>query len=448
LRVVLLSTYDLGRQPFGLASPAAWLRAEGHDVITADLSREPLPSDGVRTADWIAFHLPMHTATRMALPQIETARQLNPQAHICCYGLYAPVNDEMLRTLGVTHVIGGEFERALADLISGRAVSTLPIILDRLPFRTPDRAGLPSLGEYARLIDGDQQKIVGYTEASRGCKHLCRHCPIVPVYEGRFRIVQRDVVLADIRQQAAAGAQHITFGDPDFLNGPGHALAIIEAFHAEFPAVTYDVTIKIEHLLNHRDVLPELARTGCLFITSAVESLDDGVLERLAKGHTRADFIAALELTRVHGLLLSPTFVAFTPWTTREAYLDLLRTIRDLDLIGNVAPIQLAIRLLIPSGSKLLELPDMKVEAFDAAALSWRWHHPDPEMDTLCSDLQKLVGLGDRLGASRAQIFGMIWERAFGEPGEIPPGNDAAIPRLTEAWYCCAEPEEDPFTVV
>src|SRR6202012_1722901 len=180
--------------------------------------------------------------------------------------------------------------------------------------------------------------------------------------------------------------------------------------------------------------------------------LDDGVLERLAKGHTRSDFIAALELTRAHGLLLSPTFVAFTPWTTRDTYLDLLRTIRDLDLIGNVAPIQLAIRLLIPSGSKLLELPDMKkdmnVEPFDSAALSWRWRHPDPEMDTLCSDLQKLVGLGDRIGASRAQIFGMIWERAFGEPAEIPQGNDTAIPRLTEAWYCCAEPEEDPFTVV
>jgi radical SAM superfamily enzyme YgiQ (UPF0313 family) len=448
LRVVLLSTYDLGRQPFGLASPAAWLRAEGHEVTTADLSREPLPSDAIRKAGWIAFHLAMHTATRMAIPQIGIVRELNPSAQICCYGLYAPVNDEMLRTLGVTHIIGGEFERALADLVSGRATSTLPVILDRLPFRTPDRAGLPVLGEYARLVDGDQQKVVGYTEASRGCKHLCRHCPIVPVYEGRFRIVQRDVVLADIRQQVAAGAQHVTFGDPDFLNGPGHALAIIEAFHAEFPAVTYDVTIKIEHLLKHREVLPELARTGCLFITSAVESLDDEVLRRLAKGHTRADFIAALELTRARGLLLSPTFVAFTPWTTREAYLDLLRTIRDLDLIGNVAPIQLAIRLLIPAGSKLLELDDMMVEAFDPAALSWRWRHPDPAMDTLCSDLQKLVGLGDRLGASRAQIFGMIWERAFGEPADFPAQNGAAIPRLTEAWYCCAEPEEDPFTVV
>src|SRR3972149_9838662 len=99
-------------------------------------------------------------------------------------------------------------------------------------------------------------RTVGYTEASRGCKHLWRHCPIVPIYEGRFRIVQREVVLADIRQQVEAGARHITFGDPDFLNGPGHALAVARGLHAEFPGLTFDVTAKIEHLLRHRDRLP------------------------------------------------------------------------------------------------------------------------------------------------------------------------------------------------
>src|ERR1700733_13250130 len=123
MRIVLISTYDLGRQPFGLASPAAWLRAEGHEVATADLSRESLPVDAVRRADWIAFHLPMHTATRMAVPQIGIVRALNPAARIVCYGLYAPVNEEMLRMLGVVHVVGGEFEGGLADLIAGRAAT-------------------------------------------------------------------------------------------------------------------------------------------------------------------------------------------------------------------------------------------------------------------------------------------------------------------------------------
>ena len=232
------------------------------------------------------------------------------------------------------------------------------------------------LGKYARLTMPDgRTRTVGYTEASRGCKHLCRHCPIVPVYGGVFRVVDRDVVLEDIRQQVAAGAQHITFGDPDFFNGTGHAMPIVEALHREFPALSYDVTIKIEHLLKHQEYLTKLRDTGCLFVTSAVESADDAVLEKLEKHHTRADFLEAVELCRGIGLALQPTFVPFTPWTTLENYRELLALIREHDLIGNVAPIQLAIRLLIPAGSRLLELGEMRdlIEPFDEAALIYRW---------------------------------------------------------------------------
>jgi radical SAM superfamily enzyme YgiQ (UPF0313 family) len=436
LRVLLISTYDLGHQPFGLSSPAAWLRAEGHEVEMADLSRGALDDRLILWADWAAFHLPMHMATRLARPWIETFRRVNPAVSVCCYGLYAPINEEMLRSLGVEHVIGGEFERALADLIAGRSAPSLPVILDRLPFRAPDRTGLPPLDQYARLVHDGQRKIAGYTEASRGCRHLCRHCPIVPVYKGRFRIVPREVVMADVRQQVAAGAQHITFGDPDFLNGPGHSLPLVEAFHAEFPAVTYDVTIKVEHLLLHKSALDVLARTGCLFITSAVESIDDAILARLDKGHTYADFVRALELTRNHGLTMLPTFVPFTPWTTRESYLDLLRAVRDLDLIGSVAPIQLAIRLLIPAGSRLLELQDLGAGPFDSDALSHRWTHADPQLDLLCADLQKLIRNADRRGASRAEVFGLIWGRAFGRPPDFMLVDRASVPYLTEPWYC------------
>lgn len=436
MRVLLISTYDLGRQPFGIASPAAWLRADGHEVNTFDLSREQLDQAAVARHNWVAFHLPMHMATRMAIPVIELVRQLNPSATIAAYGLYAPVNEGLLRAAGAAHIIGGEFEQALANLIAGRTTSSLPIILDRLPFQIPDRSGLPPLNRYARLLHNGERKVVGYTEASRGCKHLCRHCPIVPVYEGKFRIVPREIVLADIRQQVASGAQHITFGDPDFLNGPGHALPLIEALHAEFPGISYDVTIKIEHLLKHPEALPVLARTGCLFITSAVESLDDAVLARFAKGHTREDFVRALSLTRAHGLTMLPTFVPFTPWTTRESYQDLLRAVRDLDLIESVAPIQLAIRLLIPAGSKLLEVADLGEGLFDSAALSWRWKHPDAEMDVLSSDLQKLVKTAEKQGASRSRIFDLIWERSFGIFPDFHLAARATVPYLTEPWYC------------
>ena len=173
-------------------------------------------------------------------------------------------------------------------------------------FRVPVRDGLPPLSQYASLQDGEDRRIAGYTEASRGCKHRCRHCPIVPVYNGRFRIVSADVVIADARAQVAAGARHITFGDPDFFNGIRHAREVVERFAGECPGVTYDVTIKVEHLLKHADALPLLTATGCAFVTSAVESLDDHVLARLEKGHTRVDFERAVSLCRDARLPLVP----------------------------------------------------------------------------------------------------------------------------------------------
>jgi radical SAM superfamily enzyme YgiQ (UPF0313 family) len=456
VQVVLISTYELGRQPFGLASPAAWLTSRGHDVVYIDTSRQRLDLDAVAEAGLVAFYLPMHTATRLAVPLIQRILEARSEVHICCYGLYAPMNEPYLRALGVKTILGGEFEQGLADLADGAGGQPL-ISLDRLRFVTPDRSQFPALSSYATLdvIDSNGDgatRRVGSTEASRGCKHLCRHCPVVPVYNGAFRIVQRDVVLADIRQQVAMGAEHITFGDPDFFNGPGHAMAIADALHAEFPALTYDATIKIEHLLKHRDLLGRLKTTGCLFIVSAVESLNDRVLALLDKGHTRADFVEAVRVTRDAGLTLTPTFVTFTPWTTLDDFRELLETLVELDLVENVAPIQLAIRLLIPAGSRLLELPEVreKLEEFDPSALSYKWRHDDPSVDQLCSEIQLLIQAEERRKSSRRAIFARIWKLAHDRP--LPAGfhleSSSAVPHMSEPWYCCAEPAPDQLAQI
>jgi radical SAM superfamily enzyme YgiQ (UPF0313 family) len=441
VKVLLVSTYDLGHQPFGLASPAAWLRADGHQVTLADLSRSPLPAPAAGQPDLIAFFLPMHTATRLALPVVGRLRAAHPDAHLCAYGLYAPLNAEALRAAGVETILGGEFEQGLRDLArnASSAAATPPqVSLARQRFLVPDRTGLPPLGAYAQLVAGDARRRAGYTEASRGCKHLCRHCPVVPVYGGVFRVVQREVVLEDIRRQVAAGAEHITFGDPDFFNGPGHAVPIVEALHREWPTLTYDVTVKIEHLLEHRELLPVLKATGCLFVVSAVESFDDAVLEKLAKGHTLADFEEALRLMRAAGLALSPTFNPFTPWTTRESYRDFLRTLLRLELADQAAPIQLAIRLLITQGSLLLELPEVRAAAgpFDPAKLTYPWRNQDPALDALAAAAQRTVAREERRGAQRIEIFRKIWDLADAGPVETPRPDRATIPYLTEPWYC------------
>ena len=461
VRVLLISTYDLGRQPFGLASPAAWLRAAGADVECVDTSRVELEDQQIGAAGLIAFYLPMHTATRLAAPLIERTRRVNPSARLCAYGLYAPLNMEWLRERGVTEIIGPEAEADLVGLVSpmgpspetptGRQPSAVPDLasqrLPKLRFVTPDRAGLPALEQYAslRMPDGSR-RIMGSSDATRGCKHLCRHCPIVPVYQGQFRVVPLDVVMEDVRGQVAAGAQHISFADPDFLNGPTHARPLVERCHTEWPDVSYDVTIKIEHLLSHADMVPVLRDTGCLFITSAVEAIDDVVLEHLAKGHTRADFIEAAGLCRDVGVILVPTFVPFTPWTTLVGYVELLDGLEELDLVEQVAPIQLAIRLLVTSGSPLLELSDIRavVAPFDPASLTWPWHHHDPAVDALQADVMQLVGGAS--GAPRADVFTAI-SRLAREHAGLPPRSSRAtrgtpVPSVSEPWYCCAEPME------
>jgi len=444
VRVLLVSTYELGRQPFGLASPTAWLRADGHDVTQVDVSRAPLSADMVERAELIAFFLPMHTATRLFFKLLERVRRANSQAHLCAYGLYAPLNQILLRQAGIATVLGGEFELGLCDLArrlsSGERVSDCAeTSLDRLQFRVPDRVGLPPLASYAQLVTPRGTRRTGYTEASRGCKHWCRHCPVTPVYQGVFRVVQQEVVLEDIRRQVAAGAEHITFGDPDFFNGPGHAMAIAEALHAEWPEVSFDVTIKIEHLLKHRDLLPRLRSAGCLFVTSAVESLDDAVLEKLEKGHTAADFYEALRVMREAHLEMSPTFIPFTPWTTHRSYAEFLRELARLGLAGQVAPIQLAIRLLIPEGSLLLELPEVRrmVEPFDSRALAYPWHNPDRWLDALCANIQETIKHAERQRVPRSEVFRRVWDLAGdGALPDEPMPARATIPYLTEPWYC------------
>ncbi len=457
MHVVLISTYELGRQPFGLASPAAWLRQAGARVTCLDLAVERLNEEAIRAADLVAFYLPMHTATRIATRVVERVKTLNPDAHLCFYGLYASMNEGFLRRLGARIILGGEYEAGLVSLVerlsagpatAARVSQQEPVVsLAKQQFLVPDRRGLIPLSNYARLNLGDgQTRTVGYTEASRGCKHLCRHCPVVPVYQGMFRIVQRDVVLEDIRQQVAAGAEHITFGDPDFFNGIGHALALVRSLHQAHPRLTYDVTIKIEHLLKHAKNLPVLRETGCLFVTSAVESIDDRVLAILEKGHTRDDFIQVVRLCRQAGLILHPTFVAFTPWISVEGYQDLLSLLAELDLIDQVAPIQLAIRLLIPAGSRLLELPEVRdmVGPFGDGALVYPWQHKDPRVDQLQADVQALVQAATARQEDRREIFSHVWMLAEQAPVDssrpLPHATRgprrAPIPYLTEPWYC------------
>jgi radical SAM superfamily enzyme YgiQ (UPF0313 family) len=462
MKVALINPYELGRQPFGLAEPAAWLEQAGCDVSCCDLSIQKLDDCLGGDTDVVAVYIAMHTATRIAVEALPRIRQLAPRASLCVYGLYAPMNAELFRSLGVQTVLGGEFEPGLVSLVrriragQGELQTEPEICLDKIDFIRPDRSKLPALSQYASLICPDgSTKTVGFAETTRGCKYFCRHCPVVPVYEGRFHVIPSDIVIDDINSQVRAGARHISFGDPDFFNGPGHALRIVRALHAEFPEITYDATIKIEHIVKYPDAIRELKDTGCLFILSAVEAVDDSTLSHLDKGHTREDFIAALTSLREIGIDLAPTFVAFTPWTTLENFIALLRHIVDLQLIAAVAPVQLSIRLLIPAGSRILEINDIagQIGDFDASLLGHPWSNPDPRVDALQQQIQAWVSQSEAAQLPREEVFQGIWRLAH-EQAKLPvPALDSGqvgkpIPRLSENWYCCAEPTCEQLTSI
>jgi radical SAM superfamily enzyme YgiQ (UPF0313 family) len=433
--ILLLSTYELGHQPLHLASPLGFLERAGFLPRAIDLAMAPLDEAAVAQARLVAISVPMHTALRLGATVGARVKQLNPRAHLCYYGLYAPLNGAHLRALGADSILGGEYEEALVALAES---GTRPpeVVLERLRFATPSRAQLPPLSRYAHLERDGAALTAGYVEASRGCLHQCRHCPIPAVYDGRFFVVPVDVVLADVARQVAAGARHVTLGDADFFNGPKHAMAVARALHAAHPELTFDVTIKVEHILQHRERFAELRRLGCAFVVSAVESLSDEVLRILDKGHCRADVDAALAILDDAGIPLRPTWVAFTPWTTLRDYLDVLDWIESRDMVEHVDPIQLAIRLLIPPGSKLLPLPETQavLGALEPERLSYAWRHPDPRMDQLASDAFAAVERGATLADLRR-----LAEAAAGTPPSPPLATKrvrARPPALSEAWFC------------
>lgn len=445
-----------------MASAAAFLERAGFRTRAIDLAVEKL--DRLLDADagevrLVAISVPMHTALHIGVRAARKLRRAMPGAHLCFFGLYATLNANFLLDGLADSVIGGEFEAplvALADALSrGRAPQEIEGLwvadrpakphLERLNFVPPSRSGLPSIDRYAQLeIDGELRPAAA-VEASRGCLHHCRHCPIPPVYGGRFFVVPVEVVLQDIRRLAEEGVRHLTFADPDFLNGPGHSMAVARALHEEFPQLTFDITTKVENILRHRDRIAELARSGCVFVVSAVESLSDEVLTHLDKGHTRQDVFEAQRIAAAAGVALRPSLVPFTPWATLEDYDGLLDWIEDDGLVDHVDPVQLSIRLLVPSGSLLANSEAMRphLRELIPERFGHAWEHPDPRVDRLQLEVAKIVADAAREGRPASTTYGSIRDATRAASGQgpaatrfLPARAVVRPPRLTEPWFC------------
>lgn len=468
MKVLLLSTYEMGHQPLALAAAAAALRTRDYQVQCLDVSLDDAESQlsnlgQLQGIDLVGISIPMHTAARMGIRLAQHIRRTNPSTHICFFGLYASVLHDLLISRGIADsVAGGEYELGLcnlADEISRGNNNTLQStpgvgatpLLERWQYPLPDRNGLPGLERYARALTTDGARIAGYVEASRGCAHQCRHCPITPVYGGRLRLVQPETVLADIDILASMGAEHITFGDPDFLNAVPHSLGIIDEMNRRHPAMSFDVTVKVEHLLEHDQVLPRLRDTGCLFITSAFESCDDNVLRYLDKGHTSEDINRVLILAEQEHLVIRPTWIAFTPWATADTYLEFLRFIEEHGLVGHVQPVQYGIKLLLPPQSPLEPILREQglLGVFDDEALTYSWISDDSRIDPLQAEVAAIIeshvpgaepssdwtntALDTFSAVKRASLTSLELPT---ETLTLTPQPQLQVPRMTEDWFC------------
>ena len=436
--ILLISCYELGHRPAGLMRPLRALEAAGFTPDVVDIAVEPLDTEKVARARFIGISVPMHTALRLGVHLVHRIRQINPDVFICMYGLYATLNADYLFSQGVNFCISNTASTALVELVES-LVQKKQVEPQSVGFFT---VKLPPLEGYAQFEDNGEVRTVGYTETTHGCKHLCTHCPIPPVYNGKFFTVQRDTVLAEIQEQVVQGATHITFGDPDFLNGPMHGLRILRAMHDAFPNLTFDFTTKIEHILKHRKHFPELAQLGCRFVISAVESLNETVLTILEKHHTGADVETAIDIVHGASIALRPTWVPFTPWTTLDDYLEIFKFVDTHRLAYHVDPVQYAVRLLIPPGSSLLNRSEVKTLSLtlDEAAFSYTWAHPDARMDELHKAVNALVENDARAGVDTLETFYRIWTLAADMRGQPPPKQRRDVhqlaPRITEAWFC------------
>ena len=469
--ILLISCYELGHQPLGIGWPSSFLRHHGYKPTLIDTSICQLGDADIEKARIVCLSVPMHTALRLGINVAKKIRTINPGCHICFIGLYANLNSEYLLSNFADTVIGGETEEDFLLLVKHveqnsknetgdvfQYKNSSEPVLRRLNFPDMNREGMKNIENYAKLVYEGNERKVGHVEASRGCKHVCAHCPVTPVYQGRFFVIPQDVVLRDIDNLVESGAQHITFGDPDFLNGPGHSLAIVRQLHKNHPNLTYDFTAKVDHLLSHQDKISEFEETGCLFIITAVESLSDLVLTKLKKGHTKADIYELFELFERSSITLRPSLVPFTPWTTLEDYVDLILFFSKGNRVLTIDSVHFAIRLLIPPGSALLEEVSSQsyLEPLDQENFIYPWKHPDARIDKLHEEISEIVSLGSDSGQSEIEIFNQI-ARILAASSDLDEESmivtidgDAPSrpPRLTETWFCCAEPTKKQMSRV
>ena len=404
-QVLVVSTFEGGYQPITVATALTPLLDSGIDVTALDTYVDGVREELFTEPELVAIAVPLFDALQSGIAVARRVRELNPKAHVTFFGQHATISHSRLAGSYGDSAINGEWEvplLALARHLTVEPQSSLPGVvwpgvteppaagkpfMPRDHFRVPTRHMLPPLYKYPQpQIDKlcGEPKIVGSTEVARGCHHRCLYCSVFAAYVGKVLLIPEDVVVQDVRQLVAGGMTHLTFIDADFFNAKRHGMKILRRLHAEFPQLTYDITTRVDHILENPDAIKEMDGLGVVFITSALEFPSEAVLNALDKQTSIEQIEAALAFVRTQtGIKLNPTFIMFNPWIRLEDLATFTSFVERNDLEHIIDPIQYETRLSLYKGSPLLALPSVQALDLVEEEFRYEWKHPDPRVDTL-----------------------------------------------------------------
>lgn len=434
MKILLTSFYDLGKQPKIIAEIVDRYNSSEIDFDFFDFSVEDQNID-LENYDVLGIYAPMHTATILSIEYIKDKKLPNK---MFTFGLYGSVLEDFNSSI-----------RYIKDIESDELALFLEINDDHqfsLKNNIPNRQIFPDISNYAHLVDGSNNLIAGSVETTYGCKHSCTHCPVPISFNGSFKTYSLEKIVSDVENQVKQGAKHISFNDPDFFNGPIHALKILESLNEKFPSITYDSTIKVEHIIKYKKYFKELSSLNMVFVISAFETTNDLVLSILEKNHTSNDLNNSIEISQDFGIDIRPTWMPFSPWTELNDLSNIVKLIEKYELRETVDPIQLTIKLLIPKHSLIIKKPEINkyLGNYEKNSLSFKWEYENNDVEKLQSSLFDFILNNSELDEHK-QYLGMvnIIEKCTDTKLLTNSSYDFKnVPKLSETWFCCAEPSK------
>ena len=434
MKILLTSFYDLGKQPKIIAEIVDRYNSAEIDFDFFDFSVEDQNKD-LENYDVLGIYAPMHTATILSIEYIKDKKLPNK---MFTFGLYGSVLEDFNSSI-----------RYIKDIESDELALFLEINDDHqfsLKNNIPNRQIFPDISNYAHLVDGSNNIIAGSVETTYGCKHSCTHCPVPISFNGTFKTYSLEKIISDVENQVNQGAKHISFNDPDFFNGPIHALKILESLNKKFPTITYDSTIKVEHIIKYKKYFKELSSLNMVFVISAFETTNDLVLSILEKNHTSNDLNTSIEISQDFGIDVRPTWMPFSPWTELNDLSNIVNLIEKYKLRETVDPIQLTIKLLIPKHSLIIKKPEINkyLGNYEKNSLSFKWEYENNDVEKLQSSLFDFILHNSELDEHK-QYLGMVNIIEKFTDTELLKNSTYDFKnasKLSETWFCCAEPSK------